>query len=193
MFSCVKVYRNSLCYALNSVLVYLHAQFAWKQILWRYSDSTVVFKEPFKEHKPCFNLVWGSGGEVRHLPGKRGGDRQVGRMKWDWCCLLEEAHSTQLLGLGDNVLLVCENKMWSHTWLLFLLSHLPWDRMKMTYGSVCKSVCVCVCILLRAGNALLHAKLNWNSEAKRMQTQVAYRFTSQGKMKAWDSSGLTFN
>lgn len=94
----------------------------------------------------CSDLLWGSGEEVRHLPGKRGGDRRAGRMKWDWCCLLEEAHSMRLLRLGDNLLLVCENKMWSHTWLLFLLSHLPWTRIKMTCGSLCECVRACMCV-----------------------------------------------
>lgn len=120
--------------------------------------QTISWDQTTYVHKPHFNLLWGSGRDVRHLPGKRGRNRRAGRKKWDWCCLLEEAHSTRLLGLGDNLLLICENKMWSHTWLLFLFSHLPWARMKMTSGSLCECVCVCVGILLHAGNALLHAK-----------------------------------
>lgn len=38
-------------------------------------------------------------------------DRQADRLKWDGCRLLEEPHSTWLLGLRDNLLLVCKNKM----------------------------------------------------------------------------------
>lgn len=122
--------------------------------------------------KPSFNLLWVCGGEVRHLAGKRGGDRRAGRMKWDWCWLLEEAHSTRQLGLGDNLLLVCENKMWSHTWLLFLLSHLLWARMKMTCGwvRVCPGVYVCVCSA--CGHCLAPYQIKKSTRADRLALKL---------------------
>lgn len=119
------------------------------------------------------HFVWGSGCEVRHLPGKKGGDGREGRVKWDWCCRSEEAHCARLLGLGDNLLLVCENKMWSHTWLLFLLSICHGPEWKWLVVQ-CASVHACVsmaCVFLHAGNALFHAKIKF-THAERLARKL---------------------
>lgn len=124
---------------------------------------------------------------VKQSPEKRGEDRQAGWLKWDGCWLLEGAHSTRLLGLRDNLLLVCENKMWSHTWLLSLLSHLP---MGQNENDLC--LCVCVWILCRlskhttqhAGNALNHAKFKsrWRRQLRSLRTNTT---PATGSVHSW--------